>query len=62
MYPAFFLLSHDHGLTWEYNQNIIGLPQNEFSFFLTNLAGAKGEFPYHAFGPFPQAKKKLISH
>ncbi|MHB1948195.1 MAG: WD40/YVTN/BNR-like repeat-containing protein [Gammaproteobacteria bacterium] len=52
MYRPFFLLSHDHGITWQVNQNIIGLPITEYNFFLSNLMGAKSELPYPLFGIF----------
>lgn len=60
----FFLLSHDHGMTWRFNQNIDGLPASELNFFPINLTGSRGEFPIHIFGPFKSEKdwvKRLSS-
>lgn len=49
VFRPFFLLSHDHGMTWQFNQNIAWL--TELNYFPISLTGSKGEFPIRYFGP-----------
>lgn len=49
-YHPFFLLSHDHGITWQVNKNISGLPITELNFVATNVNDSRGDTPYRLFG------------